>query len=161
MTAPSSKIHNPIITPGRAIIFLCNALYGIGGFAADFSDTHILNPRWPPHAKFHNGQTMTLALFLSLSSLYYLFRPTSSAAQARDSVTESALIGAMYCAAGLGAIFYPGTAWQDPEFESGRWAEDRKQLWLFSGIVVGCWGGWWMEMKRLRDGEGKGKGKGL
>ncbi|KAK3079149.1 hypothetical protein LTS18_005608 [Coniosporium uncinatum] len=157
--APSSVSHSqPIVTPGRTLLLVSNALYGVGGFMADFSDSHILNPRWPPHAKFHNGQTMTLALFLSLSSLYYLYRPTSSAAQARDSVTVSALIAAMYCAAGLAAIWYPGTAWLDPEFESGSWVEDRRQLWLFSGVVAGCWGGWWLETKRLREGEGKGKG---
>ncbi|KAK1021021.1 hypothetical protein LTR33_018606, partial [Friedmanniomyces endolithicus] len=49
-----------LLTPGRALITLANLLYAVGAFAADFNETHVYNPRWPPHARFHNGQTMTL-----------------------------------------------------------------------------------------------------
>ena len=27
---------------------------------------HLFNPRWPPHAKFHNCQTMVMGIFLGL-----------------------------------------------------------------------------------------------
>jgi hypothetical protein len=33
------------------------------GFAAKM---HMSNSRWPPHAKFHNGQTISLGVFLGL-----------------------------------------------------------------------------------------------
>ncbi|WP_443031254.1 DUF6640 family protein [Streptomyces sp. 3213.3] len=32
------------------------------------------NPSWPPHAKFHNAQTMSLGLSLAAMSLYHLWK---------------------------------------------------------------------------------------
>ncbi len=110
-------MSQPLLTPGRALITLANLLYAVGAFAADFNETHVYNPRWPPHARFHNGQTMTLGVFLSAMSLYFAYRrPTGSSsasgspgvAAARESMFYSALIGSFYCAAGLTAILYPG-----------------------------------------------------
>ena len=31
----------------------------VGPFVFDFIETHIYNDTWPPHAKFHNAQTMS------------------------------------------------------------------------------------------------------
>lgn len=101
------------LTAGRLIITAGNLLYSVGAFAADYNETHVKNPRWPPHAKFHNGQTMTLGLCLASSSLYYLFRPAATVAQAKDNLFTAALIGSFYCGAGMSAILYPGTAWQE------------------------------------------------
>jgi hypothetical protein len=35
---------------------------------------HIYNPKWSPHAKFHNSQTISLSILLGFLSLYLLFR---------------------------------------------------------------------------------------
>lgn len=101
------------VTPGRVTIVLGNLLYAVGAFFFDYSETHVFNPRWPPHARFHNGQTMSLGALLAAASMYYLLRPTSSIAQAKDNVFTSTLIGSFYCTAGISAILYPGTAWQE------------------------------------------------
>ena len=80
------------LTPGRALFFLGNLSYTAGSFIADWNNTHIHNPRWPPHAKFHNGQTMSLGVLLALASTYYAFRPafsTLTAREARDSVLSA------------------------------------------------------------------------
>ena len=43
----------PTFTAGRTILTIGNLLYSIGAFVADFNETHVYNPRWPPHARFH------------------------------------------------------------------------------------------------------------
>jgi hypothetical protein len=103
----------PSLTVGRSAIILGNLLYSIGAFVFDYNETHVLNPRWPPHAKFHNGQTMTLGTLLCVLSLYHLFRSTSSPTQRKDHVWNASVVGSLYCLAGLSAILYPDTAWQE------------------------------------------------
>lgn len=123
---------------GRGLFFLGNLFYAGGAFLADWNQTHIYNPRWPPHAKFHNGQTMTLGIFLALTSTYFAFRPafqTLSRSEAKHSVLSAAVIGSLYCAAGLSAIFYPGTHWFDPEYEM----KGPTQREIFGVQVVTMW----------------------
>jgi hypothetical protein len=43
------------LTAGRLFIVVGNLLYAVGAFIADYNETHVKNPRWPPHARFHNG----------------------------------------------------------------------------------------------------------
>jgi hypothetical protein len=43
---------------GKVLITVV-ALWSTGGsYIFDWNATHIYNPRWPPHAKCHNAQTM-------------------------------------------------------------------------------------------------------
>lgn len=47
---------------------------GLGGLLADYliwptARQHMKNPAWPPHAKFHNAQTMLLGIGLGILSL--------------------------------------------------------------------------------------------
>lgn len=46
------------ITPGKIVLTAVALFTSTGCYLADWSDTHVFNPRWPPHAKFHNGETM-------------------------------------------------------------------------------------------------------
>jgi hypothetical protein len=108
------------LTPGRGLFLVGNLLYSVGAFLADYNVTHVFNKNWPPHAKFHNGQTMSLGILLALTSTYFAFRPAFSQlspAEAKHNILTAAVVGSFYCVAGLSAIFYPGTHWFDPEFE--------------------------------------------
>ena len=100
------------------------ALYCFGGLVADAvvpftSKQHLWNPRWPPHAKFHNGQTMAMGILggsISLFILFY-FHPLTL-----PLLLISAAVASMYWVSLSLSPLFPGTAWVDPEFEgeSGR-----------------------------------------
>lgn len=145
---------------GRALLTLSATAQFVGTFIADFSETHVLNPRWPPHARFHNGQTMSMGACLCLATLYYTYRmPYDVADQvpgsatyvmARDSAFTAAICGSLYWITGLSAILYPGSKGQDPEFGEGF-----PQFWIFVGWLVATWVGWWFESTRLAAAGGK------
>ncbi|KAE8441116.1 hypothetical protein EG329_005858 [Mollisiaceae sp. DMI_Dod_QoI] len=116
----------------------------LGPFIADFNETHVLNPRWPPHARFHNGQTMSMGLGLGLATLYYTFRPAANVAAAKDSVMTAAVFGFLYWITGLSAILYPGSKAIDPEFGEGF-----PQFWAFSGFGICSLLGWFLESRQI------------
>ncbi len=57
---------------GRLLLTSVAALTTVGGFLADWNRTHLFNPDWPPHAKFHDAQTILLGSLLGASGLYFL-----------------------------------------------------------------------------------------
>jgi len=59
---------------GRVLLTIIAAGNAIGPYIADFNHTHIFNPNWPPHAKFHNGQTMSMGVALGLATFYFTWR---------------------------------------------------------------------------------------
>ena len=46
----------------------------VGGFLVDWNRTHLFNPDWPPHAKFHDAQSILLGSFVGASGLYFLWK---------------------------------------------------------------------------------------
>lgn len=75
---------------------------------------HMRNPRWRPHAKFHNGQSIIMGTFQGVLALGMLFWSPFT----RTSLIVGALVSASYWVAAFGAILFPGTGWTDPEFEA-------------------------------------------
>jgi hypothetical protein len=129
---------------GRICLSLSALCQLLGPFIADFNETHVLNPRWPPHARFHNGQTMSMGVCLALGTLYYTHRPVADAAAAADSILTATIFGSVYWITGLSAILYPGSDGLDPEFGEGF-----PQFRLFVGLLGLTWAGWWLETARL------------
>ena len=98
---------------GRIILTIV-ALYSAGGsYIFDWNHTHIYNPNWPPHAKFHNAQTMLLGTCLGLLSLWTLWIENADALLRLRLAT---LLAGFYWLTQMGAILLPGTALVDPEF---------------------------------------------
>ncbi|KAF2437154.1 hypothetical protein EJ08DRAFT_14866 [Tothia fuscella] len=138
-----------MLSLGRVLLSIQPILISVGSFAADFNETHVYNPRWPPHARFHNGQTMSMAATLSAACLYYTWRSTSlpAAPAKKESIFAAALFGSIYCFTGLTAILYPGALGTDPEFGTGF-----PQGSLFSILLVVNWAGWWLENRKINAG---------
>lgn len=94
------------------------AVFNFGGFVADAlipatSKQHLWNPNWPPHAKFHNAQTMLMGFFGGGLSLFLLF---GSGPLTLPPFLVAAVAGGSYFVAMALATIFPGTAWTDPEF---------------------------------------------
>ncbi|EXJ93965.1 hypothetical protein A1O1_02358 [Capronia coronata CBS 617.96] len=141
----------PPVTPGRICLSLVALSTSISCYIADWNDTHVKNPNWPPHARFHNGQTMSMGLSLGLLTAYFTWRPVRDIRVAKDSITTAALVGTLYWATGVSAILYPGTKWVDPEFGEGA-----PQRGVFLAHAALVWIGRWLELRRL-DAAGKTK----
>ncbi len=101
---------------GAWIITLIGLLAIVGPFAVDWNQTDIYNPLWPPHAKFHNAQTMLLGLGLGLSALWFACRRVGDA---RSNLLASVTFAGLYWITQAGSLAFPGTGLFDPEFAPG------------------------------------------
>ena len=101
------------ISIGKWLLSLIALLTVLGPYGADWNETHIYNPNWSPHAKFHSAQTMLLGTLLGLLSLYFLW---SRRWRAQGGLRVGAILAALYWVTQFGSIFFPGTAMVDPEF---------------------------------------------
>lgn len=99
-------------TIGKILISLVAIFTIVSPYLADWNITHIYNPAWPPHAKFHNAQTMVLGAMLGFLAIYCLwFRQGITK---RQKLNEATVLTSLYWLAQLPAILFPGTALADP-----------------------------------------------
>lgn len=99
---------------GKILISALALFTGVSAHVADMSPTHIYNPDWPPHAKFHNGQTLAFAALSGLAALWFLWR---SDGDKRTNVAAAVALAGLYWATQSLAILYPNTAFFDPQFD--------------------------------------------
>ena len=130
---------------GKILISLVAAETAVGPYLADWNETHIYNPTWPPHAKFHDGQTMAFGILLSLASLFFAWRRSGDR---QTNVLAAALIGGMLYWAQAAAFAFPGVAWTDPEFlkPGESLTEFAPQLYIDIGmsvvVIFAAWLAW-------------------
>ncbi|KAJ5182627.1 hypothetical protein N7492_000243 [Penicillium capsulatum] len=146
---------------GTTLLTLVALVTSTGCYLADWNVTHIHNPRWPPHAKFHNGQTMSMGLVLGLTTLYYLYQyvsvvPSSTKARALYSVQDvrlkrsylntAAWVASLYWITQLSAFAYPDVLATDPEFGEGA-----PQVFISGTLLVMDVLGLWLEGRVLKE----------
>jgi hypothetical protein len=138
-----TKSARPAALPfGRVLMSIAAAGTIVGVFAADFNKTHIYNDNWPPHAKFHTGQTMSMGVALGLATLHHLWaRPRDS----RVALDSAAITGGIYHVSQLTAALYPGTATADPP-RKDNWT----QLLTTVPVLVFTGVGYLLERRRTR-----------
>lgn len=96
----------------KILVSLVSIVTIFGAFLFDWDQTHIYNPNWPPHAKFHNGQTMSMGVALGLLSLWLLWR---KAKPGKFEFNLAVLVASLYWITQASAILYPGTDFFDPD----------------------------------------------
>src|SRR4051812_11873395 len=124
--------HRNILTVGRSLIGAVAAVTAVGPFLADWNETHIYNPAWPPHAKFHNAQTMSMGVALGLPVLYYLWKPV----QTRASLATATIIASIYGLTQLSVALYPEISSVDPPGEN-TWPQLRTTLPSLGFVLAG------------------------
>ena len=98
---------------GRTLVALGVVSAPVGAFVFDWNETHVFNPAWPPHAKFHNAQTISLAVALAGLTVWTV-RPGAPRPQ------DGAAIASLYWLTQLSSIAFPGSALQDPPAPPAR-----------------------------------------
>ncbi|WP_338773337.1 DUF6640 family protein [Nocardia vulneris] len=113
----------------------------------DYNSTHIFNPDFTAHAKFHDGITITLATALGVLALIYLWWPGYN----RERLLAGALFaGVWWVGAGV-AFLFPGASHRD-----ARFADDVPHLFgvpvdlrvLVPLALVLVAAGYWLERRR-------------
>jgi len=87
----------------------------IGTGRADLNDTHVLNPAWPPHARFHNAAGWGTIAGSQILALWLLWQPGRKAPD--TAVSTAALLSAMAWLPFFPALAVSGA---DVEDEPGR-----------------------------------------
>lgn len=102
----------PVSLAARLLVSLVALFTIVGPFIADWNETHIYNPTWPPHAKFHNAQTMLLGVALGACALYFVW---TRGRDARARFLAGVVFASLYWITQMASITFPGTAFVDPE----------------------------------------------
>jgi hypothetical protein len=110
------------------LITLVAVLTSSLAYVFDWNETHVYNPRWPPHAKFHNAQTLLLGPLLAAVSLWLLWF--------KHDVDSAVVTSSLYWIAQLGSLLLPGTALIDPEFRDQAGARAGMQPLLASVLLA-------------------------
>ncbi|MGI3783527.1 MAG: DUF6640 family protein [Janthinobacterium lividum] len=97
-------------TFSRVAFTATSLMAGVGAFVFDWNETHIYNPAWPGHAKFHNAQTMSMGAALALVTGGVAWWPGRWTRQRLDLAAGAASV---YWATQLSASAYPGTTMLD------------------------------------------------
>ncbi len=97
----------------RKLLLGLNVATALNGLLSDWNRTHLYNKNWPPHAKFHDGLTISLGLILGGLGIYALKR-------GRGSPIENARLATLgpvaFFAAMVSAQLYPGAESIETEF---------------------------------------------
>lgn len=147
--------------PGQLALTLVALMTSLGPFIADFNESHVYNPRWMPHAKFHNGQTMSMGALLGLLTLVYTWGDAAPPLR-RERLRFAVVLASLYWVTQLMAWFYPGALAVDPPGDvsalvagGGAGADGGQpgrfpQFWI-SGAGLSLTGlGWWLETRRVK-----------
>lgn len=135
---------------GLSLMTLAALATMISPTLVDFNETHIFNPDWTGHAKFHVAHTMLLGVVLGAVALGYLY---SGRGASLSSLRAATWFISVYWIAQAGAILVPNTSFADPEFAdrlptvAGLTITQPVLDLVFIGIAVT---GYKLESRRLR-----------
>ena len=100
-------------TTGRTLLRTVAGLTAVSGFIADWNKTHLFNPNWTPHAKFHDAMTILLCSLLGASGLYLL---QEKRGDEQKQLLWGTLLPSLFWTAMAGSFAFPGAKGLEAEF---------------------------------------------
>src|SRR5260370_21464682 len=85
----------------------------VGTGRADLNRTHVFNPTWPPHARFHSAAGWGTVAGSQLLALWLLWRPGQQPGEHDLAVKTAALLPTISWAPFFFVLAIPGTAVED------------------------------------------------
>src|SRR5260370_23189382 len=85
----------------------------VGTGRADLNRTHVFNPEWPPHARFHSAAGWGTVAGSQLLAVWLLWRPGQGPAERDLAVKAAALLPAISWAPFFFAFSTPGASVED------------------------------------------------
>jgi hypothetical protein len=98
---------------GQNLLLATAAFTTVGGFLFDWNRTHLFNPRWTPHAKFHDAMTILLGSFLGAGGIYLLQK---KGGDQELQLKWGTLLPAFFWTAQAGSFAFPGAKGLEAEF---------------------------------------------
>lgn len=93
------------LTVGRTLVTLVALFWALGAIGADFNDTHVFNPAWLPHARFHAAFQLVLTACTAAIAIRLVWSPQ---------LGYGTLLTAIYPLAFFVTPLVPGVAFSDP-----------------------------------------------
>jgi hypothetical protein len=93
--------ESPRANPGRWLLSGVAVMLATNGFLGDWNRTHLFNPRWTPHSKYHDALTLLLGAGMGALSLRALWRR-------EPDLETAALLPAIFFGAMAGSFAFPG-----------------------------------------------------
>jgi hypothetical protein len=124
---------------GRWLLTSVAGLTTVGGFLADWNRTHLFNPNWPPHARFHDAQSILLGSLLGASGLYFLRRRSENP---EKDLALGALLPSFFWISQGASFLFPGAEGLEAEFPEkvpkvgGVWLDERFASALMLGLIA-------------------------
>jgi len=132
---------------GKALLTLANAITVAAPVAADWNSSHIFNPRWPAHARFHGVTALAMATTLSSAGIWSIWSGTGDQDTARF---FAAAIPVAYWAPFFVAPFVPGTGVDDPPHPVPRLAGVPTNLLGAAATTATAAAGWLLDRRADR-----------
>jgi hypothetical protein len=124
-----------MVRVGRLLVTAAVLGSGIGHAVADLNRSHVFNPRWMPHARFHTASAVTTDVGWAVTSLWLLQRP-GTRAERELALKIAALSPILSYAPFFVAEAVPGSEAEDAPGEVPRVAGVPVNL-LVAGVMSG------------------------
>jgi hypothetical protein len=135
---------------GQILITLPVLQILIAAYFTDVIGTHVCNPEWPGHARYHQAQTMDMLIFLEGMTLYLAWRSlyVPSVTQKTESLFFAALTGSAFLVTGILAPFFPGRLCLDKGVPPGE--PGTPGNWIYGIPLAVTWAGYAVAVSQAR-----------